>query len=299
MMSQQTIISPSIDGIMDIKNTFKISTLNTSGLNTTIKQEHLINFMNILNDIKILGVTETKLSINIGQHLYKNHKNYKAWWYSQALTLFLKGKIRFMIIVIYNYANNTIKKEITELYAYVKNLIKEEIKHKARIIIMGDFNASYDDYQQEIKICFIRILYQHGIVKIFKSRIDFIYVNYEIIPDLIYALTNKPHIVSTDYSIVTAYFSYDNIFRIKAVAIAKRHNTSYTNDYKRYDYINSKLAIITDLSYRLNIDKPNILALSILEFKQFVKDLFNIVTIRFKKEDENYKTERIKFFIDK
>ncbi|GBC00804.1 hypothetical protein RclHR1_03980020 [Rhizophagus clarus] len=74
---------------------------------------------------------------------------------------------------------------------------------------------------------------------------------------------------------------------------------AYANDYKRYDYINSKLAIITDLSYRLNIDKPNILALSILEFKQFVKDLFNIVTIRFKKDDKNYKTERIKFFVDK
>ncbi|GBB83713.1 hypothetical protein RclHR1_01040018 [Rhizophagus clarus] len=178
MMLQQTIISPSIDGIMDIKNTFKISTLNTSGLNTTIKQEYLINFMNI-NDVKILGVTKTKFTINTGQHLYKNHKDYKAWWfftdtyhYSQdigiiinnsyakyvaiqhtfkgrilALTLFLKGKIRFMIIVIYNYANNTMKKEITELYAHVKVFIKEETKHKTRIIIMGDFNANYDDYQ--------------------------------------------------------------------------------------------------------------------------------------------------------
>ncbi|GBB90432.1 hypothetical protein RclHR1_01740009 [Rhizophagus clarus] len=74
---------------------------------------------------------------------------------------------------------------------------------------------------------------------------------------------------------------------------------AYVDECKRYNYINSKLAIITDLSYRLNIDKPNILALSILEFKQFVKDLFNIVTIRFKKKDKEYKTERIKFFVDK
>ncbi|GES94323.1 hypothetical protein RCL_jg14132.t1 [Rhizophagus clarus] len=249
MMSQQTIISPSTDGIMDIKNTFKISTLNTFGLNTTIKQEHLINFMNI-NDIKILGQYGFKDTNSLF------HKNPLPTWHRQD----------------------------------------------------------------------------------FKSRIDFIWVNYEIIPDLIYALTNKLHIVSTDHSVMTAYFSYDDIFRIKAVAIAKRHNTrkiinykneiksifkqasaklphkkdnlfleqlpesikklpAYANDYKQYDYINSKLPIITDLSYRLNIDKPNILALSILEFKQFVKDLFNIVTIRFKKEVEDYKTERIKFFI--
>ncbi|GBB90976.1 hypothetical protein RclHR1_18050001 [Rhizophagus clarus] len=224
------------------------------------------------------------------QHIFKGRM--------LALTLFFKGKIRFTIIVIYNYINNMMKKKITELYAHVKDLIKEEIKHKAKIIIMGDFNASYDEYQQEIKI-------------------------------------------STDYSVVTAYFSYDDIFRIKAIVIAKRHNTpklpykkdnpfleqlpetivyfkkmtyqlskillqltqkklpAYANDFKRYDYINSKLVIITDLSYRLNIDKPNILALSISEFKQFDKDLFNIVTIRFKKEDKDYKTERIKFFVDK
>ncbi|GES77899.1 hypothetical protein GLOIN_2v1770668 [Rhizophagus clarus] len=43
-------------------------------------------------------------------------------------------------------------------------------------------------------------------------------------PDLIYVSTNKSHIVSTDHSVVTAYFSYNNIFRIKAIAIAKRHN---------------------------------------------------------------------------
>ncbi|GBC04772.1 hypothetical protein RclHR1_05860010 [Rhizophagus clarus] len=39
--------------------------------------------------------------------------------------------------------------------------------------------------------------------------------------------------------------------------------------------------------------------LSILEFKQFIKDLFNIVTIRFKKKDEEYNTKRIKFFVAK
>ncbi|GET01302.1 hypothetical protein GLOIN_2v1472692 [Rhizophagus clarus] len=247
MMSQQTIISPSTDGIMDIKNTFKILTLNISGLNTTIKQEHLINFMNI-NDIKILGVTEMKLKINTRQYLYKNHKDYKACYAKYVtlqrifkgcmlvLTLFLKGKIQFTIIVIYNYANNTMKKEITELYVYVKDFIKEEIKHKTRIIIIEDFNISYDDYQQKIKNT--NSLFHKNPLPIwhrqdFKSHIDFIWVNYEIISDLIYASTNKPHIVSTDYSVVTAYFSYDDsIFKNKAVAIAKRYNTYTIINYK-------------------------------------------------------------------
>ncbi|GBC04773.1 hypothetical protein RclHR1_05860011 [Rhizophagus clarus] len=242
--------------------------------------------MNI-NDIKILSVTETKLIINTGQHLYKNHKNNKIWWsstdihhYSQgvgiimdnsyakyvalqrtfksymlALTLFLKGKIRFTIIVLYNYANNTMKKEITELYAHIKDLIKKEIKHKTRIIIMGDFNASYDDYQQEIKSnkhswknSIFTTLKEYDFKDTnslfhknplptwhhqdFKSRIDFIWVNYKTIPDLIYASTNKPHIVSTDHSVMTAYFSYDDIFRNKAVAIAKRYNIYTIINYK-------------------------------------------------------------------
>ncbi|GBB90568.1 hypothetical protein RclHR1_17570005 [Rhizophagus clarus] len=165
MMSQQTIISPSTDGIMDIKNTFKILTLNISGLNTTIKQEHLINFMNI-NDIKILGVTEMKLKINTRQYLYKNHKDYKACF-----------------------------KDTNSLF------------HKNPLPIW---------HRQD-----------------FKSHIDFIWVNYEIISDLIYASTNKPHIVSTDYSVVTAYFSYDDsIFKNKAVAIAKRYNTYTIINYK-------------------------------------------------------------------
>ncbi|GBC04217.1 hypothetical protein RclHR1_05580002 [Rhizophagus clarus] len=46
------------------------------------------------------------------------------------------------------------------------------------------------------------------------------------------ALTNKLHIISTDYSVVTAYFSYDDIFRLKAIAIAKRHNTCKIINYK-------------------------------------------------------------------
>ena len=72
-------ISPAKDGIMDINNTFKITTINVAGLNTNLKQEQLLNFMKI-NKINILGVTETKLKNSSAENLYRNEKEYISWW---------------------------------------------------------------------------------------------------------------------------------------------------------------------------------------------------------------------------
>lgn len=140
-------ISPAKDGIMDINNTFKTTTINVAGLNTSLKKEQVLNFMKI-NEINIMGITETKLQNSSVEYIYRDDKDFKSWWacnddnyYSAGvgiimenkyakhvqthhefkgrllhLTMFMKGNIRLSIIVIYNYANNTQKSEILELY---------------------------------------------------------------------------------------------------------------------------------------------------------------------------------------
>ena len=179
---QVNIISPAKDGIMDINNTFKITTINVAGLNSNIKQEQVLNFMKI-NKINIICVTETKLRNSSVEHLYRNEKDYKSWWscddtnsfstgvgiimdnnyakYVQKreifkgrllhLTMYMKGNIRLSIILVYNYANNTMKTEILELYDELNRIVKEAQKAHSRIIVLGDFNTSYDDYIQKHK----------------------------------------------------------------------------------------------------------------------------------------------------
>ena len=72
MIVQPIDIQPFIDGIMDINNTFKITTINVSGLNTILKQEQVLNYMKI-NKINCLIVTETKLQTASAEILYKNN----------------------------------------------------------------------------------------------------------------------------------------------------------------------------------------------------------------------------------
>jgi exonuclease III len=59
---------------MDIKNTFKITMINIQELNNSMKQEQIINYMEI-NKIDILCVNETKLKQKIAKVIYKNNHN--------------------------------------------------------------------------------------------------------------------------------------------------------------------------------------------------------------------------------
>ncbi|CAG8781055.1 6853_t:CDS:1, partial [Rhizophagus irregularis] len=65
------------------------------------------------------------------------------------------------------------------------------------------------------------------------SRINFNWVNFELIPDLIYALTNKIHIFNTDHSAVTSYFSIDDIFKKLQMAMNRRHKVEKVINYSK------------------------------------------------------------------
>ncbi|CAB5348133.1 unnamed protein product [Rhizophagus irregularis] len=171
--------------------------------------------------------------------------------------LFVKGNVQLSILVIYNYANNAEKENTMELYKETERIIKEELKFNARIVISGDFNVNFDIYRSKLisnqtipwKMKIFDMLKKHN----FKdsnllfhdiplntwcrndsvSRIDYIWVHYNMIPDLVYASTNKPHIIQTDHSTIATYFSLIDIFNKTALATKKRHNNAKMINYEK------------------------------------------------------------------
>ncbi|EXX58420.1 hypothetical protein RirG_198180 [Rhizophagus irregularis DAOM 197198w] len=215
-----------------------------------------------INKISCLIVTETKLQTASAKMIYKDYKDITTWWSYDAdnhfstgvriimnndyakyvikkniiegqalkLTLLLKGKICFTIIAIYNFLNNSYKDEILEFYTKLEEILIVEKKLQAKIICVGDFNASYDTAiaQQRAnrkifwKDRIFQILKKNVMVDINliyhdrplntwnrsdkKSRIDYMWVTEDLVSDTIYVSTNKVHIFETDHSAVTVYF---------------------------------------------------------------------------------------------
>ncbi|CAB5154977.1 unnamed protein product [Rhizophagus irregularis] len=408
-------------------NTFN-ATLNVAGMNTSSKQQQILNYMKI-NKINILTLTETKLKTNSANILYKKD-DVHSWWecddnnhFSNGVgiimdntiakhvqivkgyfgrllhvKLFVKGNVRLSILVIYNYANNTEKENTLELYKEIERIIKEELKFNARIVISGDFNVNFDIYHSNL-------LFHDKPLNTWRrndsaSRIDYIWVHYNIIPDLVYASTNKPHIIQTDHSTIATYFSLIDIFNKTALATKKRHNNAkminyekvtddhwlqfneeiennngkldlenlpqkqktlnkvwnlirdtflvtmknlpmkkqnpnredlpetvlyykaylrklskillnitekqivrngLANEEKKRKFIKDNLNIITPLLNEFpigNNSKP-LIYISLVEFKQLVKDLFRLVQAKYIEEDQIYKQEKIKFYVER
>src|SRR5690348_3810719 len=72
---------------MTEKNNFiNITTHNVQGLSTIQKQQQLNTFL-LTNKIDIMGVSETKLSVNNAKFLLKNSDNseYISWWDSEGI----------------------------------------------------------------------------------------------------------------------------------------------------------------------------------------------------------------------
>ncbi|GBC51848.2 ribonuclease H-like domain-containing protein [Rhizophagus irregularis DAOM 181602=DAOM 197198] len=252
-MDQAFNIRPSIDGIIDINNTFKITTINVSGLNTTLKQEQVLNYMKI-NKISCLIITETKLQTASAKMIYKDYKDITTWWLCDSdnyfstevgiimnndyakyvikkdiiegralkLTLLLKEKIRFTIIAIYNFSNNSYKDKILEFYTKLEEILTVEKKLQAKIVCVRDFNASYntaiaqqranqkifwkDHIFQILKknvMVNINLIHQDKPLNIWnrsdkKSRINYIWVTKDLVPDTIYKKHNNNNL-KVDY----------------------------------------------------------------------------------------------------
>jgi exonuclease III len=162
---------------------FHVSTLNVQGLNSQIKQQQLIDMMD-LEHISILGLSETKIPHHQSNFVYKHlpsyttyfnnessspmgsgvgliisndyahfvhiHKGYKGRVYH--VDLFMKGHVKLRIIQTYFHANTSNnQKNIEELYSYVFNLLDFARSKDYHVILMGDFNISYEKYKEEYK----------------------------------------------------------------------------------------------------------------------------------------------------
>ncbi|RGB28292.1 hypothetical protein C1646_767979 [Rhizophagus diaphanus] len=145
------------------------------------------------------------------------------------LTLLLKEKIHFTIIIIYNFVNNIYKEEILEFYKKLDDMISMEKKLQAKIICVRNFNASYDTFKTQEHIS---LLYHDNkplntwnrLDK--KSRIDYIWITEDLVPDTIYTSTNKVHIFETDHSALTVYFHNTDFFYAKSISKKKKHNNN-------------------------------------------------------------------------
>ena len=62
---------------------FRVTTSNVQGLNSLAKQLQVIKFMD-LNNIHILGLSETSLNKRQSKLLFKNNSNYKAYFINES-----------------------------------------------------------------------------------------------------------------------------------------------------------------------------------------------------------------------
>ncbi|EXX72167.1 hypothetical protein RirG_071910 [Rhizophagus irregularis DAOM 197198w] len=201
-----------------------------------------------INKISCLIITETKLQTASAKMIYKDYKDITTWWLCDSdnyfstevgiimnndyakyvikkdiiegralkLTLLLKEKIRFTIIAIYNFSNNSYKDKILEFYTKLEEILTVEKKLQAKIVCVRDFNASYNTAiaQQRANQ---KIFWKDHIFQILKKNV-------------------MSHIFETDHSAVMIYFQIDDLFHTKQLFKKKKHNNNNLKvDYKKID----------------------------------------------------------------
>ncbi|GBC43778.2 RNA-directed DNA polymerase from mobile element jockey-like [Rhizophagus irregularis DAOM 181602=DAOM 197198] len=329
VLVQPIDIQPFIDGIININNTFKITTINVSGLNTTLKQEQVLNYMKI-NKISCLIVTETKLQTASAKMIYKDYKDITTWWScdddnhfltgvriimnndyakyvikkdiieNQALklTLLLKEKIRFTIIAIYNFSNNSHKDEILEFYMKLEEILTAEKKLQDKIVCIGDFNASYDTaiaQQRANRKIFWKDPYAEKIEKLLDKEKDII-DSVEILINNINRIWNtiRDTFKKANSELPKKKGNPNKEVIPKTIVFYKRflHKLSYiltnltekkimslnlTNYRECKKFIEKYYETISEICFKFAIDIDGLLDKNIKEFKEIVKIAFKLV----------------------
>src|SRR5688500_14768491 len=132
---------------------FRLVTQNIQGLNNETKQLQVLDMMKI-NNIHIMGLSETKLSHQRSKLIYKRNENYDAFFNNDGdnhstgvgiiiskqyakyvhrskgykgrviyVDLFMKGKVKLRIIQVYMHANFNQKNDIIDLQNYIISLV--------------------------------------------------------------------------------------------------------------------------------------------------------------------------------
>src|SRR6266498_1474395 len=154
----------------------RIAFINVRGLKG--KKDAIMDMMKY-NKINILGILETKLNECDEKFLYHNdRKQYKSYFTSGSdktlglgtrllidrkynayvhkhkgykgriyhVDMLMKNHTKLHIIQTYINANHTEKEQILDLFEYIISLIEDCKKNHSEIIIMGDFNISFQEY---------------------------------------------------------------------------------------------------------------------------------------------------------
>jgi len=180
------------------------------------------------------------------------------------MKMYLQGRFKLMIIQLYIQPHDQDKIDKLDVYRYIDNLLKTSKKDQFKVIIMGDFNVDpikldtirvrndtrlhwkynllvslkQKHFKNVIKVCHSsssQSLPPTWIRNSLSSRIDLIFIDRDLLPDLIHGQTSKPHIFTTDHRIVNAYFITQGIFTRPNIANMKRHS----NSRKVFDYDNT------------------------------------------------------------
>ena len=167
---------------------FQIATHNVRGLSDATKQKNLLHTIE-LNNIDILGLSETNLAGKKAIFAFRNLENYTSYFdgddsdnyrgqgvglilhksfakhvsrvtrFSKHpgrciyIDLHLKGQSKLRIIQTYFPANRTNQQHCvirSDLDSYLNTLLEHSHQHDYHVILMGDFNASNADLQQRL-----------------------------------------------------------------------------------------------------------------------------------------------------
>ena len=176
MNNQTTIKSKKFYQSINTKNIesnipIKICTHNVRGLSTQSKQFQLIQYVE-LNNIQVMGLSETKLKNFTAKYNFKQLKNYTTFFDNNSsapsgagvgllvhnnlakhihkvgkyngriiyIDFSFKGHNKIRIIQIYLQANIHDRKDIEQTYKYLSNIVHEAHNKNIKIILMGDFN---------------------------------------------------------------------------------------------------------------------------------------------------------------
>ncbi|RIA86229.1 Endonuclease/exonuclease/phosphatase, partial [Glomus cerebriforme] len=265
---------------------FRLMTQNVQGLNSPTKQQQVLDTMSI-NNIDILGLSETKLIQSKARHIYKKQKNYNSYFNNDSINpsgsgvgiiisknydkyvqkyngykgrviyvdLFMQGNMKLRIIQVYLNANFGDRDEVLTTHKYIITLIEQSQKDNFKIILLGDFNVSYEAYKQEynrkgsfhwkfsifhslkalnltdtIKLCrdvTSTTPYHTYIPKQLNqspSRIDFIWISRDLILETIQSGIFHPELYNTDHEGVYASFYRDHLFKNKTSASLKQNS---------------------------------------------------------------------------
>ncbi|HKQ21977.1 MAG TPA: endonuclease/exonuclease/phosphatase family protein, partial [Nitrososphaeraceae archaeon] len=263
----------------------RILTQNIQGLNDPTKQQQVLNQMSI-EHIDILGLSETKLNITSSKLIFKNNQQYKAFFNNDSdsprgsgvgiiisntyakyiqkvnsykgrciyIDLFMKGKVKLRIMQIYLPATTTNMRSYTsDIQQFIYENLKQAVATNTRIILMGDFNAKYEEFISEYRrnhttrwwnkiFQFLHRLQLVDTIQLFHdinptnpfntfipknsllkpTRIDYIWISRDLIDESINSNIYQPELYNTDHNAVYLSLYTNNIFQRKSVAKLKQ-----------------------------------------------------------------------------